>query len=99
VIPIEDKNKVGLLYTGMGAIAGIISGLLTDMLFPGGKFINLAIYALCILMLYLTTFLLPYLDIDMEKQGKTWKIMLQNAFSFGIAWVVIWALLHELIRY
>lgn len=90
---------MGLLYTGAGVIAGIFAGILTEFLFPRDKYINFAVYALVIVISYLTTFLMPYLNVDMEKQGKVWKIMISNAFSYIIACAVVWALIHELVRY
>jgi hypothetical protein len=90
---------VGLLYTGTGVISGILAGMITEFLFPQNKYINFAVYALVIVISYLTTFLMPYLNIDMEKQGKLWKIMISNAFSYIIAFAVVWALIYELVRY
>lgn len=83
----------------MGALVGILAGIITEFLFPQTKYINFAVYALVIVISYLTTFLMPYLKVDMEKQGKVWKIMISNAFSYIIACAVVWALIYELVRY
>ncbi len=88
-----------MLFTGTGVVSGVLSGIITEILFPETPYINFAVYACTLLILYLTLFLLPPLGIDMEKQGKWWKILLSNAFSYIIAWVVIWAIMHELNRY
>ncbi|MFQ6088549.1 MAG: hypothetical protein ACE5K0_06575 [Candidatus Methanofastidiosia archaeon] len=87
----DDKNKVGLIYAVCGIALGIASGVITKLGIP-----RQVVYLLFLLGVYLTSYLVPFFGIDVEKFGGVRKILTSGFFSALMTWVVFWIILYNL---
>jgi len=89
----DEKNRLGLLFTGIGAVAGIVSALLT------GKFPLALIVVLSALMYYGGSYVPHLIGVDFDGYGGRRKILQTGVFSFIQGWIVLWFLLYELVNF
>jgi hypothetical protein len=85
----DEKNRLGLMFTGTGAVAGVISAFLTNPVpLPLVLVIAIGIY-------YGTSYITPVINVDMEKYGGRKKVLQTGVFSFLQGWLVLWFLVYE----
>ncbi|HOP08962.1 MAG TPA: hypothetical protein PK718_04845 [Candidatus Methanofastidiosa archaeon] len=85
----DEKNRLGLLFTGIGGIAGVFSAFTT------GKLPSMLILVIAIGFYYGASYITSIAGIDMIAYGGRRKILQSGIFGFIQGWLVIWFLLYE----
>jgi len=86
----DDKNKVALVFCLMGAISGAISG----SLLKGTP--SYGILFMAIVIMYLSSYIVPFVGINIEKYGGRRKVITSGLFSFLLWWLTIWFLIYNI---
>ena len=95
----ELVAKITLLFAGLGAIAGFLSGFLQDM--PAGQG-NFALLAIFIFLFYVSYKLAPrLLEFHPDEfPGGKWTGLTAFKKGFGgffIMWLVLWIIIHTIL--
>ena len=95
----ELVAKITLLFAGLGAIAGFLSGFLQDM--PAGQG-NFALLAIFIFLFYVSYKLAPQVlnFAPDEFPGGKWTggtAFKKGFFGFFIMWLVLWIFTHTIL--
>ncbi len=85
----DDKNKIGFIFTMAGCVAGIVSAIMT------GTVPNLLILAIAAGFCYMSTYLAALLKVDVEEYGGSNKVLRSGVFAFIQGWLVFWFLVYE----
>lgn len=88
----DEKNRLGLLFTGVGAVAGVVSAVLT------GEFPSPLILVIAIGFFYGASYITNFANVDMEAYGGRRKILQSGIFAFLQGWLVIWFLVYEIAK-
>ena len=85
----DDKNKIGFIFTMVGCVAGIVSAIMTGTV---PKPLILAIAAgIC----YVSTYVVALFKVDVEEYGGSNKVLRSGVFAFIQGWLVLWFLVYE----
>lgn len=88
----DEKNRLGLLFTGVGAVAGIFSAIVT------GSLPSILILVIAIGFFYGTSYITGFANVDMLEYGGRRKILQSGIFAFLQGWLVIWFLVYEVAK-
>jgi len=88
----DEKNRLGLLFTGVGAIAGVFSAFTT------GSLHSLLLLVIAIGFYYGTSYITNFANVDMEAYGGRRKILQSGIFAFLQGWLVVWFLIYEALK-
>jgi len=86
----DEKNRLGLLFTGVGAVAGILSAFFT------GPLPNILILVIAIAIFYGISYITQFANVDMVGYGGRRKVLQSGIFSFLQGWLVLWFLVYHL---
>jgi len=86
----DEKNKSALVFCLTGGITGVISGSVLK-----GTASEL-IFLIAIMVIYLTTYIVPLIGVNMERMGGRRKVITSGMFSFLMWWLTLWFLIYNI---
>ena len=85
----DDKNRIGFLFTVVGCVAGVVSAFMT------GTVPMPLIIAISAGFCYVSAYLAPFFKVDVEAYGGKNKVLRSGVFGFIQGWLVLWFLVYE----
>ncbi|MHC1605712.1 MAG: hypothetical protein ACXQTP_07075 [Candidatus Methanofastidiosia archaeon] len=85
----DDKNKLGLMFTLVGGVAGVISAF-------GTKTVPTPLLLLVAVVVYYgSSYITHFIGVDMMLYGGRRKVLQTGFFSFLQGWLVVWFFVYE----
>ena len=85
----DDKNKIGFIFTMVGCVAGILSAFMT------GTVPKPLIVAIASGFCYFSVYIVPFFQVDVLGYGGRNKVLRSGVFAFIQEWLVLWFLVYE----
>ncbi len=85
----DEKNKSALVFALTGGITGVISGSVFE------NTSNYLVLLMAIGILYLTSYIVPFVGVSIERRGGRRKVITSGIFSFLMWWLMWWFLIYN----
>lgn len=85
----DEKNKSALVFALTGGLTGVISGSVFE------DTSNYLILLMAIGILYLTSYIVPFIGVSIERMGGRRKVITSGLFSFLMWWLMWWFLIYN----
>jgi len=86
----DEKNKSALVFCLTGGITGTVAGSVLKG--TAGELILL----MAIMIIYLTTYIVPIVGVNIERLGGRRKVITSGMFSFLMWWLSLWFLIYNI---
>jgi len=86
----DEKNKSALVFCLTGGITGTVAGSVLKG--TAGELILL----MAMMIIYLTTYIVPIVGVNIERLGGRRKVITSGMFSFLMWWLSLWFLIYNI---
>jgi len=86
----DEKNKSALVFCLTGGITGVVAGSVLK-----GMASEL-ILLIAVMIIYLTTYIVPIVGVNIERLGGRRKVITSGMFSFLMWWLSLWFLIYNI---
>lgn len=87
----DDKNKSALVFCITGALTGVFAGLFLK----GMENYNYLVLLMAIAVFYLTSYIVPFTGVNIERLGGKNGILKGGLFSFLMWWLLTWFITYS----
>lgn len=86
----DEKNKSALVFCLTGGITGTVAGSVLKGIESE------LILLIAMMIIYLTTYIVPIVGVNIERLGGRRKVITSGMFSFLMWWLTLWFLIYNI---